>query len=349
MSMNMKAKRKPTPNSTQGWAAPAGNQQSIVFDEYHSNLVSIAKAIHTANEEYLSIVKEYLRWLNWSSSKNPFSFSQSSGRFTQDDLHILEGVLQTKPPVGRFVAQPPGSWFVHPQLLDLLRDTSYVGIWERAAENIAFLKSHPKHQTEKHQEKGRNRAGKLKNCRIALETGFSIIEKDLRAQGLGSVCDGILVKLNMLRNYEEAYPIPSERRIDLWFRFQTPTLPLVNTVFLLASLFPLCMAWSKSTGAPGSTEDSDFWMLILNAIIQSPSLVSTLYTVHRQSKTHYVAWICAVWLAAGGIACAYVCIPLYLFLPTKWSVLMSVGGPIAQLGVNFEIAWMADHPKLKNQ
>ncbi|KAI0137965.1 hypothetical protein F4776DRAFT_663543 [Hypoxylon sp. NC0597] len=345
----MKAKRKPIPNGTQGWAAPTSSQQSrtIPFDEYHSNLISIVKAIHTANGEYLSIVKEYLRWRNWSSFKNPFSFGQQSGRFTQDDLRVLEGVLQTQPPVSGFVTQPSGSRLAVPQLLDLLRDTSYVGIWERAAENMAFLKSHPKHQTKNHQEKGRKRAENLKGCRVALETGFSNVKKELRVQGLGSVCDGILMKLDMLRKYEEAYPIPSERRIDLWFKFQTPTLSFFNTVFLLASLIPLCMAWNKSTDVPGSTEDPDFWTLIFSAINQSQSLVSTLYTINRQSEGHHVAWICAIWLTAGGIVCAYVGIPMYLFLPTKWSVLISAGGAISQLGVILEIAWMTDHSKLK--
>ncbi|KAI0842625.1 hypothetical protein F5Y06DRAFT_131625 [Hypoxylon sp. FL0890] len=329
----MRAKRKSNPNSSQGWASP-----KIPFDEYQSNLMSIAKAIHAANEEYLSIVKEYLRWRNRLSSKKPFSSSQNLDRFSQNDLRILEGVVR---------AQPPGSRFAVPQLLDSLRDMSYVGIWERAAENMAYLKSHPKHQTRRHQENGKKRAKKLKNCRIVVETGFALVEKELRVQGLNDVCDGILAKIDMLGKYEEAYPVPSERRIDSWFKFQTPTLLSIGAVFILASLIPMCVAWSKSTDPPGSTDDFDFWLNIQNAIIQFLGLVSTLYTVHRKSEEHHVAWICSIFLTGFGIVCAGIGIPIYLYLPTRWSALAFFSASVAQLCVNLEIAWMTDHSKLK--
>ncbi|KAI1142579.1 hypothetical protein F5Y05DRAFT_231767 [Hypoxylon sp. FL0543] len=330
---NMKAKRKPAPNGSQGWASP-----KIPFDEYQSHLTSIARAVHAANEEYLSIVKEYLRWRNWTSSKNPFSSSQKQERFSQDDRLILEGVVR---------AQPPGSRSAVPQLLDSLRDTSYVGIWERAAENMAYLKSHPKHQIRGHQEKGTKRAEKLKDCRIKVETGFSMVEKELRVQGLKDVCDGILAKIDMLCKYEEAYPIPSERRTDLWSKFQTPPLLCISALFMLASLVPMCMAWNKSADAPGSTDDSDFLISIQNAIIQSVGLALTLYTVQRRSEEHRVAWMCAIFLTVCGVVCACVAVPMYLFLPTRWSTLASYGGSLTQLCVILEIAWMTDHSKLK--
>ncbi|KAI1416281.1 hypothetical protein F5Y13DRAFT_129762 [Hypoxylon sp. FL1857] len=342
-TMNMKAKRKSTPNDKQGWASP-----SISFEEYQSNLISIAQAIHTANQEYLSIVEEYLQWLDWSSPQTPFSSSQKRGRFSQADLRILEGVVQTQPPTSRFaVAQPSGSQFALRQLLDSLRNTSYINIWKRAAQNMAYLKKHPKHQTEEHQEEGRKRAEKFKNCRITVESGFALVEKELRVQGLDGVCDGIMAKIDMLRKYEEAYPIPPKRRMGLWFKFHTPTLLFFNLVFMLGSLIPMAIAWNRSTDAPGSTEDSDFWMLVQGAIIQSLGLISTIYTVHRKSEEHHTAWICAIWLTACGIIFAYIGIPMYLFLPTRWSGLTSFGAAVAQLGVILEIAWMADHSKLK--
>lgn len=217
----MKAKRKPFRNSSQGWTNNYQISQSL-SDDCHSNLISIAKAVHAANEQYLSVVADYLKWRRRSVSQAPFSTSQNLRRFSDSDLQSLKVVVQTQPPTDR--SDIPG-------LVDSLRDVSYIGIWEQAAENMAYLKRHPKHRAQKHQDNARRRAVELKDCRIAAETGFGLVEKELRALGFDNACEAILEKIDMLRKYEEAYPLP----LKSFLGFQSkPQLPfLIFFIFLV--------------------------------------------------------------------------------------------------------------------
>ncbi|KAI2470928.1 hypothetical protein F4781DRAFT_154851 [Annulohypoxylon bovei var. microspora] len=338
--MNMKARRKPSPYAAQGWVPLSNNRQNQMtpFDKYHSNLVSIAKAIHAANEEYVEIVDEYLRWRAWSKSKNRFRSSQRSERFSENDLDLLKSSVQAGPPVSRFVV---------PQLLGKLRETSYIDIWRRAAENMAYLKSHPKHQTQRHRDNGKKRAEKIKKCRVIVETSFGLVENELRNQGFSSICECILEKVEMLRRYEEAYPMSPERSPGLWFKLPTPTLLVIVTMSIFISFISMCVAGTKASSAPGSTQDSDFWIQIQGAMMQISGLIVAVCNVHRGSAENPIAWRCALGLTAVGIICAVASIPMYLYLPTMWSSIASFAACVTQLIVTLELALVADHSKIK--
>ncbi|KAI1462707.1 hypothetical protein F4805DRAFT_6519 [Annulohypoxylon moriforme] len=342
--MNMKARRKATPNPTLGWLPLSSNKQfkKITFDSYHSHLISIARAIHVANEEFLAIVEEYLRWRAWSNARLAFGFSQKPGRFTDDDLAVLKDLVQAGPPEGKFGV---------PQLLERLRQTSYINIWKRAVENMAYLKNHPK-GTSKHQTIGRKRAEKMRECRIAIETSYGKVENELRNQMLFGVCDGILDKLNMLRQYEDAYPVSSSvsssaTNPDIRFKLPAPTLLCGISVYLTLSIIPVGMAWTRATNTPGSTNDSDFWWLVQNSMMQILGLILAVCNIPQKSAEKSAAWICALLLTCFGILCTVAAIPAYLYLPTMWSSLLSSGATIAQIVVMLELALMGDYFKIK--
>ncbi|KAI1098906.1 hypothetical protein F4804DRAFT_102270 [Jackrogersella minutella] len=339
--MNMKARRKPSAYGVQGWIAPGGFQQkqTLPLDEYYSNLDLIVSAIDIANKEYLSIVKEYLRWQT-RSSRQRLNSSPRSERFNDNDLRMLETAIQSTSQTGH-------SSVPHLHLIGILGERSYVDIWERAAENMAYLKNHPKHQRQKHQENGKKRAETMKRCRIAIEDSFSLIEQDLRAQGLDSARGGILLKIDMLRKYEEAYPMAPEHHPVFLPKLQTPNLLVLVSICTLISFIPLGMAWTKAANIPGSTEDAGFYIQIQNVIYQCVGLIITVYTVRQRSEENCVAWIRALWLAGVGILCALVSIPMYLYIPTMWSVLALFGASTAQLSVLLELSLMDDHSKLK--
>ncbi|KAI1207298.1 uncharacterized protein F4807DRAFT_183528 [Annulohypoxylon truncatum] len=341
-AMNVKARRKATPNTAQGWVPPSSSNQhrKITFDSYHSHLVSIAKAIYAANGEYLAIVEDYLRWRNWSKAKTAFGFSQKPGRFTNDDLTVLKDLVAAGPPVGQSAV---------PQLLDRLRQTSYIDIWRRATENMAYLKNHPTHQTKKHLENGRKRAERMKACRVIVETSYHKVENELRNQMHISVCDGVVEKLAMLRKYEDAYPVTSssESSPDTRFKLPIPIYLCCILACLFLALIFIGVAWSKSSNALGSTNDTDFWTLLAFSTVQLLGFYTTVSNVSRKSTEKSVAWTCALYLTAFGIICTLVSIPAYTYLPTMWSTLLAFGAAVAQLVVLLELLLMADHSKTK--
>ncbi|KAI2624879.1 hypothetical protein GGR54DRAFT_637779 [Hypoxylon sp. NC1633] len=357
--MGARAKRKTSsPYGAQGWTSkfdyrmrypmiitpsridnyPSPQIQGTLSDDCHSKLISIAKAMHAANEQYLRVVEEYMRWRNRSSSWYSSSPNQKSWRFDSGDLSNIKHVVQDALPVDRSAV---------PQLLQGLGDYSYIDIWKRSAENMAYLRNHPKHLTSKHQGNGKKRAIELKNCRVTAETCFRLVETELRFLGHGDVCEGIFLKIDMLRKYEDAYPIPSEKEPPFRFQVQTPILIFVTLVYIFASLIPMGIAFSRSPSEAGTTEDADFYLLIQNTMIQVLGLVTAVGTVYRRSHENAIAWICALSLTAIGIICAVVSVPLYLCKPTFWSAFTSFSASATQAGVTLEIALMTENPKAK--
>ncbi|KAI1778411.1 hypothetical protein F4818DRAFT_300520 [Hypoxylon cercidicola] len=331
--MNMKAKRKTASHSGQGWTNSYQNTRSL-SDTCHPILLSIAKATHDANEEYLSIVKIYLR------NRARKSFSSSQPRFTPDDLDKMKAIVTVGSPID---ATPT------PTLLDSLKDVSYTDIWDRAADNMAFLRGHWKHQTQKHQDAGRQRAMKLRACQITIEKSFNQVEKEMRnsSHDLDLVCDGIQEKIDMLHKYEKVYPVSVDSHPTAPLQSQTSILILLVLTFIVLSLIPMGVAWMKSTGDHGSVHDSDFWLCIMTSIGQAFGLFTSVYIVGRRSADNSTAWKCALLFTGAGIICCIVPIPLYLYVPTMWSSLVSFFASMAQFGVMLEIATMTEHPKLK--
>ncbi|KAI4860841.1 hypothetical protein F4820DRAFT_92589 [Hypoxylon rubiginosum] len=293
MGMSMKSKRKTTLYSGQGWTNNYRNTQSL-SDACHSNLISIAKATHDANKEYQSVVEIYLR------DRARKRFSSSQPRFTQDDLDTMKALVKGGPPTDTTSTS---------ELLESLKDVTYTDIWDRAADNMAFLKGLRKHQTsQKHQDNGRKRAINLRSCRITIETGFNQVRKEVQDSNLDLdlVCVGIQEKIEMLQKYEKAYPISVDSHPATPIKSQTSILILVVLTLIIISVILISVAWIKSTSEQGSVEDSDFWMLIPNTMYQILGLLTSVYTIHRRAPDDSTAWKCALWFMGGGILCGIV-------------------------------------------
>ncbi|KAI2639153.1 hypothetical protein GGS26DRAFT_378722 [Hypomontagnella submonticulosa] len=327
-------KRKLSPNLSQGWAAFTGSfpRNGSISGNCHANLISIAEAIHAANVQYKDIVSQYLRWRRRASS------SQTPERFDQHDLDVMTDITKARLPLTR-----PDI----PRLLENLSETSYIGIWERANENMAYLRGHWTHQRQKHQDKGTARAIEIRRCRVVVEDGLNLVKKELRALGHNDARDGILAKLSMLQKYEEAYPIAPQAQRGFLPNLQMPVLVFLSILFTSLGFIPAAVAISKSTNEVGSLEDSDFYMLIQSVIIQFLGLITAVYTVHQRSAENRVAWYLAISLAAWGIICGVASIPLYLYWPTIWSGVASCCASVAQAGVTLELAMITEHAKLK--
>lgn len=294
-------------------------------------LRSIAEAVYDANREYLPIVKAYLR--NFAARRS------SQPRFNQDDLKKMKMIIEKGLPEGTN------------ELLRSLQDVTYVDIWDRAAENMEFLKGNPKHQTQRHQENGRKLAVALRNCRITIETAFNQVRGEMQDSKFDIVCDGIREKIDSLKSFEKAYPVsvatgqPAPAPAPL--KPQTPVLILLVLTYVIFSVIFISIAWSKSTGDCGSVGDSDFWMLIPNGACQILGLLVSVYTVHRRSPEDSTAWRCAFWFLVTGIVCSLASIPVYLYAGTMWSSMISFCASTASFGVMLENATMTEQPRLK--
>ncbi|XXH03739.1 hypothetical protein Hte_010145 [Hypoxylon texense] len=288
-------------------------------------------AVHNANEEYRSMVEAYLK-------SRARKFKQPL--FTKDDDDTMKAVVKRGPPIDTTPT---------PELLDSLKDVTYTSIWDRAAENMDYLKRQLTHQIPRHQEEGKERAIKLRDCRITIETGFKEAEKEIRASFLDPdlICNGIHEKIEMLRKFEKVYPISVNSPPPTPFKSQTSILILVVLVFVMFSLIPISVAWIKSTSDCGSVEDSDFWMLIPNAMCQILSLLTSVYMIGHRTPEDSTAWKCALLFTGVGIICSIISIPLYLLVATMWSSTISFCAATAQFGAMLEIAIIMENPKSK--
>ncbi|KAI0849306.1 hypothetical protein F5Y00DRAFT_261775 [Daldinia vernicosa] len=340
----MKGKRKISPNSTQGWTPPSSNSQNSdnLSNDCRLGLVSIVQAVHNANVQYKSIVDEYLRWRNklrTRSSSNP-----NSTRFSNDDLQTLDEVMKAYLSLDQSIA-----W----QLLANLGDKSYIDIWKRAADNMAYLKGLWKHQAPKHLEKARNRAVDLKNCRVTVESSFKLVEKELRDSGFDHYCEAILAKKDMLLKYEEAYPIlpeprpASEIRQESPLTFQMSTLIFIVFTAVALSFIPMGMAWSRSTNTPGSTQDPDFYLQIQNMMLQLLGLSTAMLVAHQRLSDNKTAWNYACYFTVAGVICTILAVPVYAFVSTIWSSFASYLATVMQVGATLQLALIAKTPKQK--
>ncbi|KAI0108206.1 hypothetical protein F4814DRAFT_455024 [Daldinia grandis] len=328
----MKGKRKLSPNSAQGWTRTNTHNSDNLSNDCRLGLVSIVQAIHNANVQYKHIVDEYLRWRNKLRTRS--SSNRNSTRFSEGDLQAMDETV---------------AW----QLLANLGERSYIDIWRRAAENMAYLRGLLKHQTPKHLETARNRAVDLKNCRVTVESSFNLVEKELRASGFDHYCEAILAKRDMLLKYEEAYPILPEPRPSPEIHQQSPpTFQMSTLIFIVLTVVAISfvfmgMAWSRSSNAPGSADDPDFYLQIQNTILQLLGLSTAMLVAHQRLFNDVTAWKYAICFSVAGALCAVLAVALYLFVPTIWSSFASFLAAIMQIGAMLQLALIAKTPKQK--
>jgi hypothetical protein len=114
---------------------------------------------------------------------------------------------------------------------------------------------------------------------------------------------------------------------------------LVVTAILTATV-PLILGWQRSSGEPGTTADTDFYLLIQNSIMQLLGIFTAIYPLRRGLKATAFRW--AQFFAVCGVACAFGSVPMYLYLPTMWSSLVSFFGAVGQAMTTLELALIVD-------
>jgi hypothetical protein len=107
-------------------------------------------------------------------------------------------------------------------------------------------------------------------------------------------------------------------------------------------IIPMILAWRSANDSPGTTTDTDFWLLVQTSALKILGLFTAIYPIYRKSTAH--AWIWTWFFAGGGAACACAAIPLYLYIPTIWSALVSFLGAVTQAYMALQLALLVALP-----
>lgn len=116
-------------------------------------------------------------------------------------------------------------------------------------------------------------------------------------------------------------------------------LQTVVSMITLACVYPLFRAMNASPPTQGSPSDDNFWSQITNSMTQLAGFLTMLLPIYRETKAK--EWK-GVWALTGlGCCSAIIAIPLYLKIPTSWSVFLSWMASSTQLFVVLQIALVA--------
>ena len=123
------------------------------------------------------------------------------------------------------------------------------------------------------------------------------------------------------------------------------------TTFVIAiSSIPLGLAFHNSTNkTPGSTSDSDFWLLIENSLMQILGLITTasISIVPRLREPHVWVWpkVLIGCIAVLGLDCALAAPVLYVRFCPIYSALVSFLASAAQACMVLQLALFVDVSK----
>ena len=125
------------------------------------------------------------------------------------------------------------------------------------------------------------------------------------------------------------------------------SLVTATTFAIAISAIPLGLAFYKSTNtAPGSTSDSDFWLLIENSLMQILGLITTtlISIVPRLREPHIWVWpkFLIGCIAVLGIDCALAAPVLYVRFCPIYSALVSFLASAAQACMVLQLALFVD-------
>lgn len=118
-----------------------------------------------------------------------------------------------------------------------------------------------------------------------------------------------------------------------------PTLIILVTTLSLVSLVTTFLSFVHSTPSIGTTSDADFWQLVSSSIMQISSIASMVMPVYQSIRLTKEAWFWTWILAGVGFCSAVAAVPLYLYLPVKWSDVVSFAGTLAQSYVTLQLVF----------
>ncbi|PVH70943.1 hypothetical protein DL98DRAFT_617245, partial [Cadophora sp. DSE1049] len=108
------------------------------------------------------------------------------------------------------------------------------------------------------------------------------------------------------------------------------TLSFFVPVILLLSCIPIALAWTHSPHEVGRNDDANFYQLIAGSLVQVLSLATLLYPTLFHSTFAGQSWLWTWTLAVISVACTFLSVLLYVFLPITWSMGLAFGGMVAQ-------------------
>jgi hypothetical protein len=114
----------------------------------------------------------------------------------------------------------------------------------------------------------------------------------------------------------------------------------IVSVGVLVSFIPIIFAWRNAEATPGSTTDADFWLILQNAMLQILGVCTAMLPIYKRFQG--AAWH---WARAFSIICCFCAIssiPIYLYMPTMWSALLSFFGSAAQAYLALQLAMATD-------
>lgn len=124
-------------------------------------------------------------------------------------------------------------------------------------------------------------------------------------------------------------------------------LATASTFAIAISVIPLGLAFHNSIrNAPGSTSDSDFWLLIENSLMQILGLVTTtvINIVPRLRERHVWVWpkVLIGCIAVLGLDCALAAPVLYVRFCPIYSALVSFLASAAQACMVLQLSLFVD-------
>lgn len=121
------------------------------------------------------------------------------------------------------------------------------------------------------------------------------------------------------------------------------TLTGIVSLSTLLAMIPLGFAWSLSSQSPGSTADTDFFLLIQNSIVTAVGIGVTLFPTLGWPDSRAKWW--GQVFGVLGIFCAIVAVPMYVKLPIMWSALVAFAAMVVQMFMALQLAVGPDGEK----
>jgi hypothetical protein len=114
-------------------------------------------------------------------------------------------------------------------------------------------------------------------------------------------------------------------------------LAFIVPVLSLISSIPAYLAYTHSAHQVGSASDADFYQLISGSSVQLLSILVLVIPTFSNARLVPMAWFWTWVLAGASTLCAIVAIPLYLYVHTEWSAMVSFIGSVVQGFVTLQL------------
>ncbi|KAF2007476.1 hypothetical protein P154DRAFT_517187 [Amniculicola lignicola CBS 123094] len=105
------------------------------------------------------------------------------------------------------------------------------------------------------------------------------------------------------------------------------------------------VAWKLDAPTPGTTHDSDFWTLVQSSVMQLLGLFTAIYPLYKRSSGP--PWVWALILTTTGAICSIAAIPMFLYVGSFWSSVVSFFGIAAQAVVILQLSLLAVQASVK--